>query len=424
MKPDGHWTDRFDTESTVVLTPENTDDLVEREVYSVGEDELYFLIDESSDVLEAFRFENTVWFLRPGEGLAGTGTVQIIDVDPSAYEQESGTHVEFDQSEYHLLRLDVEKLTLPDGSAKVIDRDRPSGPVAWMKACRFYSLSASLVPMLLGIVYAAWMSWGISLPLSLLALVGGVLLHLATNLHNDVSDHLRGIDQYADYGGSGVIQKGWVSARKIWMASLGLYALGTLCGLPLIWIRGSKLLVVGALGFLGACTYSLEHYGTKYSGLGDFAVFVLMGPLMAVGTSLAASGTWSWNLVLVSLPIGFFVALILHSNNIHDIPIDRRAGATTLAILLGFQASKTYYLFLLFAGYATIGFLALLGLIPAMTLLSWLTVPLALRHLQVLRSAENPLNPDLGALRFKAARLHLLVGLLYVLGFTAALVVQ
>jgi 1,4-dihydroxy-2-naphthoate octaprenyltransferase len=177
------------------------------------------------------------------------------------------------------------------------------------------------------------------------------------------------------------------------------------------------LLVVGILGFIGASTYSLENYGTKYSGLGDFSVFVLMGPLMALGAGIAASGAWSWTLVMVSVPVGFFVALILHGNNIHDIPIDRRAGATTLAIVLGFQASKTYYLLLLFGGYAAVGGLVVFDMAPVSTLLTWLTLPLALRHFTIIREAQNPLNPDLGKLRFRAARLHLLVGLLYVIGF-------
>jgi 1,4-dihydroxy-2-naphthoate octaprenyltransferase len=138
---------------------------------------------------------------------------------------------------------------------------------------------------------------------------------------------------------------------------------------------------------------------------------------MAVAASIAATGHWDWELCLASLPVGLFIALYLHEKEMYRLPIDRRAGATTLALLLGFEGSKIYYVSLVLMGYAGIAGMVILNLIPNWTMLSYLSIPLAVRNFRLLRRVNSPLSPNLTELRRSTATLHVTFGFFYISGF-------
>ena len=93
----------------------------------------------------------------------------------------------------------------------------------FMLATRLPFLTATIVPILLGIAVAArggYFSWW----LALLTLVGGAAIHIGLNTANDIFDALSGADE-ANYtptqfsGGSRVIQRGLVSLRQMCVLS-------------------------------------------------------------------------------------------------------------------------------------------------------------------------------------------------------------
>ena len=73
----------------------------------------------------------------------------------------------------------------------------------------------------------------------------------------------------------------------------------------------------------------------EYRALGVPLVFVLMGPLMVVGTFFAVTGTWSATALAASVPVGLLVAAILDGNEWRDINEDSRAGISTLSARIG-----------------------------------------------------------------------------------------
>ncbi len=402
----------------VELSPRGTSFQVTLPVFSTGEHHLHFLVDPDADCLDVFRRENRVTLREPAGKPLLKGTLQIVDVGPSQYERSTSVLDGDPTPDHQLLRFRVTHRRSEEGWEATPLRGPGTG-WAWVRAVRPELLSASLIPVLLGFAYALWRGWAFDPPAALLAAGSAICMHLGANLHNDVSDHWRGVDLYGGDGGSGVIQRGWLSPRQVFRVAVLLFLLGTLLGLPLVLRRGLDLLVVSALGLIGALGYSQRHFGYKYTGLGDLCVFLLLGPLMVVGSSIAVSGEWDGLLVMAALPIGFFVALILHGNNLNDLHLDRRAGVTTLAMLLGFRGSKIYYEALLLAGYGMVGLMVFLGGIPVWTLLTFVTLPVAWRNLRRVRVAKNPSNPSLRQLRFGTARLHLMVGVVYVASFLA-----
>ncbi|MGE5279174.1 MAG: 1,4-dihydroxy-2-naphthoate octaprenyltransferase [Deltaproteobacteria bacterium] len=300
----------------------------------------------------------------------------------------------------------------------------------WVRAVRAPFFTASLIPVLTGAALtlyygtpAAW-AW-----LPLIAL-GAVSFHAGTNLTNDYYDHGRGVDTPTSFGSSKVIQEGLLTPRAVLRAGLLFFALGTLVSLPFLFLRGPTALVLLALALLGGYLYTGTPFAYKYVALGDLFVFLLMGPLMVVGTSFVLTGRWDGRVLAASLPVGFLVSAILHANNLRDIEHDRAAGVRTFANTLGPEKAKSFYALLLGAAYLAVSVMIFDGTLPWLAVSVGATLPLARRNLAMVRPTRRRLkvansdlkvaNSDLKAIDVATAQLHLAFGLLYIVSLVLA----
>jgi 1,4-dihydroxy-2-naphthoate octaprenyltransferase len=125
-------------------------------------------------------------------------------------------------------------------------------------------------------------------------------------------------------------------------------------------------------------------------------VFVFFGLAAVAGTYFVQAGSVSVQAWWMSLPIGWLIVDILVVNNLRDIKADRAAGKHTLAVRFGERGARVQYIILLVASYLLLPILALFGSLPWLSLLAWLSLPLAWRTLQiVLKQAGPPLNAAL-----------------------------
>jgi 1,4-dihydroxy-2-naphthoate octaprenyltransferase len=301
---------------------------------------------------------------------------------------------------------------------------RPAAFRRWWEALRLPYITFSLLPLLL-VASSFYREQG-SLPVAptLLLFFSVALIHVSCNLWGDYEDHLRGVDSLDHDGGSGVIQKLWLPAIALRNAAAALMLLGLAAGGVLVALLplsdlSQPLFILGALGALGAASYSGWPFHYKYFGLGEPIVFFLTGPLVTAGAAiLLYQGThlWGWA-SLVSLPLAFLAVLRLHGGNTQRIPFDTMAGVLTAARKLGFKWSKRAWGFHFFAPYLVTGALVLAGYAPLASLLTLLTIPLAFLSLEPLRKATGPLDPACHELRERGAQLHLAFGLIYALSF-------
>src|SRR5436309_3540274 len=97
-----------------------------------------------------------------------------------------------------------------------------------------------------------------------------------------------------------------------------------------------------------------------------------------LGASIAAYQGFA-DLWLLALPIGFLVASILHANNLRDLETDRQFGKRTLATILGREGARVEYYLLIAGTYVSLLLIVLLGFAPWWTLISLLTLPMAIR---------------------------------------------
>jgi 1,4-dihydroxy-2-naphthoate octaprenyltransferase len=297
----------------------------------------------------------------------------------------------------------------------------PSPLWIWFKATRFESLTKILAPGAAVFLVGLLKGWTFSFGVGCLALVGALLFQISVNALNDVEDHLRLVDLPRKLGGSGVIQKGWVSARTL--KSLGYKALilGTLCGLPAVFKSPEIILSIGAMGIFGVLAYSNQPFGMKYRALGDFSIFVLGGPLLALGLSQAAFGRWDLSIILLGSFFGFLAWTISHGNHLHHIELDRIYGTHTLASQVGFKWSRHLFASLYLLAGLSLGAGIIFGNLPTL-----LGIFLAFGILPVVRlisrvyQASGPASALLGSIRFDTAKIHFLLGVLIFLGLMIA----
>jgi 1,4-dihydroxy-2-naphthoate octaprenyltransferase len=287
----------------------------------------------------------------------------------------------------------------------------------WLTAVRPFAYTASVLPVLIGMAVAAAAGYPPRWGLFALTLLGVVSFHTTANLLNDAADFTRGLDAEV-LPTSGAIVRGWLTVAQVARAARLFLAIGVLCGAVLVWKAGWVVLALGLAGGSLALMYTRTGFCLKYAGWGDPVIFVTFSMLPLFGTYWVQARAFSWLPFLWSVPAGSLAVAILHANNWRDLDRDRPAGCRTVAGRLGPDGSARYYRGLVMLPYAIVAG-ALLGRTvggcfsgcPASTGLVFLSFPLALA---LARTGAEPVR--LARLDSATARLHLLFGLLLVVG--------
>lgn len=280
-------------------------------------------------------------------------------------------------------------------------------------AIRPKTLPAAVAPVLIGCALA-WVD-GLFAPLpALAALVTSLLIQIGTNLANDYFDYVQGTDVTGRKGPTRVAQSGLVSLPSLRAGVALTFALAALVGLYLVYIGGWPILIVGIASLVSALAYTAGPFPLGYHGLGDLFVFAFFGLAAVCGTYYVQALSLSPVVILAAIPVGALTTAILVVNNLRDIDTDRATGKRTLAVITGPLATRLEYVLLLVLAYASPLLLWAAGLASAWVLLPWLTLPLALRLVQVISSAAEgpPLNRALAG----TANLDLLFSLLFAIG--------
>ena len=281
----------------------------------------------------------------------------------------------------------------------------------WLKAVRPYAYSASLVPVAIGGLHARAAGAEFSGLRFGAALAAGVLMHTAANLWNDYYDFKHGVDRAGGGVGSGVLVAGEMTPARCFRGAAICAALATLIGLGIAAQTGWGLVVLGIFGLFGALAYSAGPLSPKHRALGEVWLFLLMGPGLTLGGSLAQTGRFSWGAVAAGLPAALLMVLILYANNLRDVRSDRDAGLRTLPMLFKPLEAKALALVLLAAPYLLTGLMAGTGRLSAGVAWAFLTIPLAVRW--ALRVWQNPVaEADVKSM----AMLHLAFGALFAAG--------
>ena len=308
---------------------------------------------------------------------------------------------------------------------------RPRLSLGWLvfRATRLPFLSATLIPVLIGIAIAA-LHGSFDLAAAVLTIIGANAVHLALNVANDVFDARLGADEQnvnptKFSGGSRVIQYGLVSLRRMTAISAVLYAVGIGVGLYLLATRFSvALLLIGIAGILISLFYTAPPVKLVYRGLGELATAIGFGPLMLVGAYVVQTrGTLTPEPFVASIPIALLVALILYVNEVPDRSGDARAGKRTLPVRLPKSAVINGYLLAAVGAFTVIVLGILAGLLPIPTILALLPLPLVTR---VRDGLTTYYDQPYGLMAFMEVniRVHLYVGALLLAAYAVTILLM
>jgi len=285
--------------------------------------------------------------------------------------------------------------------------------------------TATFVPVFLGTAIA-WREGYFHLGYFLLALIGAVAAHAATNIINDYGDHLSGNDEVNPHptpfsGGSRVIQEGLVSPRTMLYIALACYALTIIIGLYLAYVRGWLLIAIGAAGIFLSAWYSIPRLGASYigHGLGELAVGIGFGPIMVLGAYYVQAQRLSWPAFWASLPVGFLIAEVLYVNEFPDYPADKAVDKHTLIVHWGREKAVRGYVLIMIAAYVAILVGVLAGWMPWTSLVAALTIPMAYKAVRTLRQFYNRV-PEIIPANAATIQVHLFTGLLLVAAYLIA----
>jgi 1,4-dihydroxy-2-naphthoate polyprenyltransferase len=293
---------------------------------------------------------------------------------------------------------------------------------AW-EVVRPFSFTASLLPVSVGGAIAlsqGRMHWA----LFVAALLGALGLHIGTNVINEIYDVRHGIDAITSPRMSMAILKGRISERDAFVVAWSGFILAALMGIFLLLQRGWPIVLLGLIGFIGGYFYTAPPFQYKYRALGLPLVFVLMGPLMVIGSYYAVTGGFDPNLIVVSIPVGLLVTAILHGNEWRDVAEDTRHGFTTFSAQVGRDAAHWVYVMLILGAYVAVGLAVMIGALPKLALLTLFSLPLVA---WILRDAERGAEGHLRAIAMidlMTARLHGAFGALLLVGLVAGSAVR
>ena len=339
----------------------------------------------------------------------------------------------------------------------------------WFLLFRPWSYTATLVPFLMGGALAcrvnphchthALLRWS-------LGLFSGILFQATVNLLNTWGDERSGVDAVPGaIRTTPQVHEGKVSMRALFSVAACCLVVAVALGVSLCfyenppwayryremppeepgWAFCWTLLLAGILGALGSVNYS-TGIKFKYHGLGVPFVSFLMGPLeilvaFAIAVPMLADRTlgrvavcaashfpvgmfdalaWAAGGLLMVAPIALLVGVIMHGNDMRDIPTDRAAGIVTLASWMGPRRALIYYCFCHVAPYVVTAALAVLhwhqsGASGAAFMLPCAALPISVftmrRALGVYRA--NPVSPAWRGLERTSGLAHLVFGTLY-----------
>jgi 1,4-dihydroxy-2-naphthoate octaprenyltransferase len=186
-----------------------------------------------------------------------------------------------------------------------------------------------------------------------------------------------------------VTQAGLLTPAQVKRGMWVIFFLAALFGLYLAYLRGWVVILVGVAAIVSAIAYTGGPFPLGYYGLGDLFVLIFFGLVAVTGTYFVQVGsidTAAWSM---SVPVGLIVTAILVVNNLRDLENDKKAGKHTIAVRLGAQGTRIEYLLCVGIAYLLLPLLIFLKIIPAFSMLAWVSIPIAIKTLRVVFTQQG-----------------------------------
>lgn len=227
---------------------------------------------------------------------------------------------------------------------------------------------ASVASMLVGAAVAAWqgpIAWG----WLALTVFGIFCVEAAKNASGEIFDWDSGADEGIREderspfsGGKRVIVDGLMTRTETAVVAGVFYVEAIAAGLGIAIAREPGVLWVGMIGVGLAFFYHAPPLRLAYRGLGELAVALSYGPVIAAGTYLVQRGSIDAPVLLASVPIALAAGSFLWINEFPDARADAAANKRTLVVRLGRPRASRAFALIIAAAFGAVVALPLVGL--------------------------------------------------------------
>jgi len=212
---------------------------------------------------------------------------------------------------------------------------------AWLYATRPMTLAAAVAPVVVASALA-WYDGVLKLSAAVWCLSFALFAQIAANFINDYLDFKGGIDTKERIGPARAVASGWITPRKMLLATVIMWVVAVVCGLQLIpyTYLGRHLVWVGCVSILFCCLYSpLSRYG-----FGDLFVLIFFGLLPTVFTYFVQANRFFFSAtVLLGTMMGLLSINILIANNYRDYDTDKIVDKRTTIVIFGKKFGRIFY---------------------------------------------------------------------------------
>jgi 1,4-dihydroxy-2-naphthoate polyprenyltransferase len=248
---------------------------------------------------------------------------------------------------------------------------RPGSFGAWCIALRPKTLWIATIPVIVATCLAWSLAGVFDAWIAAVALTAASMMQVVTNLQNDVGYTERGGETGTRTGLPRATAHGWLRAREVRRAIIAAIAVAQVVALPLMIRGGWPIVATSVASTAAAYAYMGGPRPIAYTPLGELTVFVFFGLTAVGGSYYVQAGTIDAAAWIAAVAIGMQASAVLLVNNYRDREHDRSTGRRTLAVVLGVDAARRLYAFLVVAPFALAVVLAWI----AGT--AWLALPLA-----------------------------------------------
>lgn len=283
----------------------------------------------------------------------------------------------------------------------------------WLAAIKPPMYSVAVMPIWLGTAVAAAETQTLHSGIFSTFLISAIAILAWLNLSNDVFDSETGIDKNKAHS---LVNLTGNKSLIFWLANLFL-AVGIL-GIVAItwWQRDPTVIAIVLLCCAMGYTYQGPPFRLGYQGLGEIICFFTFGPLAVSAAYYSQTQTWSLTALAASIILGISTSLILFCSHFHQVEDDLAAGKRSPIVRLGTAKGAQILPWICGSIYALTGLFVALGVFPLITLLTFITLPVAIKLCRHVSSYYNePMK--VSNCKFIAVSLHFWSGLLLGLGF-------
>ena len=243
--------------------------------------------------------------------------------------------------------------------------------------------------------YFAWIPW-------LIVTIGLFVAHGTNNILNDYTDFTRGVDKdnyfRTQYGVHPLVQGFFTKPQQIrWFLASGVLA--ALSGIYALYYTNFSPVIFGLFAF-GAIALLAYTYPFKYWGVGEFAIFLIWGPIMVTGVylvlALGGGGDSAnlWKVALAGVPFGLSVASINIGKHIDKMKDDQVKGVGTFPVRVGQTFARYTDIFAIVMAYAIVIYLVVTGYFSTFMLLILFAAQRAMYAVAVLAKPRPDAAPQ------------------------------